>query len=192
MLPAEIANNRKVVVVKEFVTIAEAALLVAWVNANHDNLRVDGFGSGMRPVEELPNPPALIVELQDRAKTFVGALGASWVGAVTGCKFLVAKQVVGARAVKSPYPGEEGRHVRFTVILSQAESGGNVVLDGEETVLPERCAWICIAGDNKITMTEIGGAKPKIICSFGFQEKQGDVLLDTKKDWDSLLIAKGL
>lgn len=60
------------------------------------------------------------------------------------------------------------RHVRFNVMVSKPEAGGDPVQDGGEIIVAEGDVWRCDAGRVRHWCTPVKGRKPRIVLSFGF------------------------
>jgi hypothetical protein len=60
------------------------------------------------------------------------------------------------------------QHVRFNVMVSKPVRGGVPIQDGVEVVVEEGEVWRCDASRVRHWCTEVVGAKPRIVLSFGF------------------------
>jgi len=60
-------------------------------------------------------------------------------------------------------------HIRFNLLISKPEHGGNPIINGIEYDVKENELWRCNAGiDNHSTTTVISCDKPRVLLSFGY------------------------
>jgi hypothetical protein len=63
-------------------------------------------------------------------------------------------------------------HVRYNVILSWPEEGGDSIYGDSINTFQERTVWRCEAGNVPHASTEVKGSRPRITLSLGFQIKE--------------------
>jgi|TARA_B110000977_G_scaffold22261_1_gene26798 hypothetical protein len=68
---------------------------------------------------------------------------------------------------KDKNPDNENYIVRFNVIVSKPEVGGNPIIDGNEIEVEENEVWVCKAGEDFHSTTEVKGQFPRVMISFG-------------------------
>lgn len=59
-------------------------------------------------------------------------------------------------------------HKRINVMVSKPEVGGNPVIAGAEIAVEDGDVWLCDAARDLHGSTTMGGARPRIVLSFGF------------------------
>lgn len=59
-------------------------------------------------------------------------------------------------------------HVRFNVLISKPEVGGNPVIENKEYKVKENEVWRCMAGIHEHYTTTTLGEKPRVLLSFGY------------------------
>lgn len=65
--------------------------------------------------------------------------------------------------------GDKGKqHVRFNVMVSKPQGGGNPVQNGVEILVQEGAVWRCDASLVMHSSMPVIGSKPRIVLSYGF------------------------
>lgn len=62
-------------------------------------------------------------------------------------------------------------HVRYNVLLSCPEEGGDSIYDNKINKLVEKMVWRCVAGVVEHGSTPVVGKKPRVTLTLGFQIK---------------------
>ena len=65
-------------------------------------------------------------------------------------------------------PNENFVHVRYNLMLSKPNKGGETIYDGHFLDIEERVLWRCVAEYSKHGSDEVLSNKPRTIISFGF------------------------
>ena len=68
---------------------------------------------------------------------------------------------------KDKNPDNENYIIRFNVIISKPEVGGNPIIDSNEIEVKENEVWVCKAGEDFHSTTEVKGQSPRVMISFG-------------------------
>lgn len=65
-------------------------------------------------------------------------------------------------------PNPPGKvHVRFNVLISKPEGGGQAIINNEIVDTKENEVWICAAGNFEHSSVTVEGDKPRILLSYG-------------------------
>jgi hypothetical protein len=78
-------------------------------------------------------------------------------------------------------------HVRFNLLISKPDHGGNPVISGTEYNVKENELWSCVAGMDKHSTTRVVGDKPRVLLSFGhfipLKTVKNQFIYKTVKKW---------
>lgn len=76
-----------------------------------------------------------------------------------------------------PIPDEDYVHVRYNLLLSRADLGGNTIYDKNFLDIEERVLWKCVAQYSKHGCDVVMSNKPRTLISMGFFVKKDDISL---------------
>ena len=73
---------------------------------------------------------------------------------------------------KDKNPDDDHYIVRFNVIISKPETGGNPIINDKVIEVKENEVWVCKAGEDFHSTTEVKGDYPRVMISFGHYIKK--------------------
>lgn len=73
---------------------------------------------------------------------------------------------------KDKNPDEDTYHIRFNIMISKPNKGGNPIINDELIKVKENEVWVCEAGNYFHTIEEVKGIKPRIMISLGHYIKK--------------------
>lgn len=155
---------------KEFISLGEQVVLLAFANSVKHKLKGNGPGRFFQDhiVEKYSLPQEYISVKQriidtEELKDFI-------LDPIFG-DFISFNETDGAihKHKDDNKPGYI--HTRYNLLLSVPESGGNPIYDDEIVDIEERMLWRCEAGLYNHASLPVVGNKPRINISFGFQVK---------------------
>ena len=166
---------------EDFITTDEQTQLLDWVQENeHDFKIIIRGGDISNPVDShrkfytfkthVTYPYDLIQHIKKRVVD-IESIG-EWIPEPMFSDYIGHVSSGGAIHLHKDKNGLGYKHVRYNVILSWPESGGESIYDDSINTFKERTVWRCEAGNVAHASKAVQGKRPRITLSLGFLIKE--------------------
>ena len=157
--------------IPNFVSSNECAELTSWINSNHNNFvdaRMGGIRKTTRYIKDGIKFPQIALEIRERLKNHLDL------------EDMIRPPFAKGMVASYAEPGDtcyehidpvwcEGHYtMHCNVIVQKPESGGNVVIEGQEFDMPEGDIICYYVSNLKHSVTEVMGSKNRLMWIFAF------------------------
>jgi hypothetical protein len=166
---------------EDFITIDEQTQLLDWVQENEQNFRIPTRGTTIPgphaahrkfyPFRTHVTHPYNLIQSIKKRVVDIESIG-EWEPEPMFSDYIGHVSAGGAIHLHKDKNELGYRHVRYNVILSWPEQGGESIYGDSVNTFKERTVWRCEAGHVPHASNEVQGNRPRITLSLGFQIKE--------------------